>query len=127
MKKLILVIVIFIVIITIRCCCNDNNIIGKYYSCLHEKGVVHYVELFSDSTYHHVYIQNGENRVNKGIWTIYRKDSSRFFVDFHNWENFGYAKDFCIEHNINLCHNVIIKNKRMLFNIDNYDLNFKKE
>ena len=58
--------VIFIVAIAISCC-NDNNIIGKYYSYLHEKGVIHYVELFPDSTYEHVYVQNGEKWRIKGF------------------------------------------------------------
>lgn len=125
MKKI--AFIFLIVTMTISCCYNDNNVIGKYYSYQYENGVVHYVELFPDSTYNHVYIQNGVINENKGVWTIYRKTNSRIFVDFHNWENFGYAKDYCIKHDLNLCHNVIIKNKRMLFHIDDYDLNFKKK
>lgn len=125
MKKNILV--LFMVVVTISGCYSDNNIIGKYYSYLHEKGVIHYVELFPDSTYEHVYVQNGEKMVNKGGWTIYRKDCSIFFVNFYNWENFGYAKDFCKKHSFQIDgYGVFIKNKRMFFHVDDYDLNFEK-
>ena len=122
---------------TISCCRIDDNIIGKYNDYvipvgpsgdLHEKGVIHYVELFPDSTYEHVYVQNGEKMVNKGGWTIYKKDYSIFYVNFYNWENFGYAKDFCKTHSFQINgYGVFIKNKRMFFHVDDYDLNFKKE
>ncbi len=110
-------------------CCNDNEVFGVYYSYRHEKGVEHYVELFPDSTYNHVYIQNGEKVENKGVWTVYKKESSRILVDFYDWENFGYAKDYCTIYgrdDIN-GYNVIIKNKRLILDIDDYDKNFKKE
>ncbi|MCR5697876.1 MAG: hypothetical protein K6G73_12960 [Marinilabiliaceae bacterium] len=113
MNKLILVI---FVAMTISCCRIDDNIIGKYNSYRHEKGVIHYVELFPDSTYEHVYVQNGEKMVNKGGWTIYRKDCSIFFVNFYNWENFGYAKDYCKKHIFQIDgYDVFIKNKKCFF------------
>lgn len=126
MNKLILVI---FVAMTISCCRIDDNIIGKYNSYRHEKGVVHYVELFPDSTYEHVYIQNGNKKINKGVWLLRWKDSSRIFIDFHGWENFGYTKDYCLIYNRNDIngYGVFIKNKRMFFDIDDYDKNFMKE
>ena len=118
--------ILLLVIILTNIGCGDDNVVGIYYSMKRESNVKHYVELYSDGTYLHVYVNECTKKENKGVWELYREDSSRKYINLYNWEKFGYAQELKNDWRAN-GKGVLIKNRKMYFDLDDYDLNFKKE
>ncbi|MGN6568379.1 MAG: hypothetical protein ACTHJ0_10525 [Flavipsychrobacter sp.] len=100
-----------------------DNIVGKYIND-YEKGAVHYVELYPDSTFLHYYKSSSGEFKNKGKWTAWT-DENTTKISLNEWKSFGeFKEDDCV----NGClRQVTLKNEKLVFNIDLPDeMNFRK-
>ena len=118
-------------LIILFCSCSEghniasqNNLIGKYTNSF-ENGVIHFVELKSDSTFYHYY-KNGtqDKQVNNGTWTIL-KTKNKTEIVFKTWVSFGINK----QNDCNGCIRFVkLKGGELIFDIDLPDeMNFKKD
>ena len=129
MKKYILLYCIAI----ITSCTNNAHFSGRYFSCHENSNSLHYVDLFSDSTFLHVYRTKNMTYEHKGIWNIhYSKNQRQYFIDFNEWKDFdSFSMEYKKKHFSNPDSPIhyqwlIIRNNQIFFDIDNYDLNFKR-
>ena len=122
MKKIIM---IFNFFIFLRYCTYEQNVTGRYYSRHKEKGVVHYVELFPDSTFLHLYENANIRQEDRGSWHLCEFDNgdSKYII-FSNWKDFGYSMKYSTYTNVN---DVTLMYGQLFFDLDDYDLNFMKE
>ena len=124
MMKQIIVILLGLFLLT---SCSQNDVSGRYYSQHKEKGVCHYIELFPDSTFKYVYIKNNVHHEHIGTWQLFFRDGLPEDIHFSSWIEFDeYIIDWK-KKNLTLGNNPIIRHGQIFFDLDNYDLNFKKE
>ena len=125
---------LLICIAIITSCTNNTDFSGRYYSCYEVPNSLHYIDLFSDSTFLHVYTTKNKTYKHNGIWKVYySKNQRQYFIDFNEWKDL----DSCsIEYKKKHFQNpdspihyqwLILRNNQIFFDIDNYDLNFKKK
>jgi len=118
-------IVILFLLVVIIGCRKKEAVIGVYHN-YYEKKAIHYVELFSDSTFSHIYIKNGTKKENKGKWHL-SCDKGETNIVFVKWVPLG-----DIQEKFAICSNCIecvrLKNGHLFFSMDLYDeMNFKKD
>ncbi|MBE6313111.1 MAG: hypothetical protein E7076_08175 [Bacteroidales bacterium] len=107
--------------------CSQNNVLGRYYSCHKEKDVSHYIELLSDSTFKYVYIKNNIYQEHTGTWQLFYRNGSPEDIHFSSWVEFDeYILKWKEERQSSL-QDPLIRHNQIIFDIDNYDLNFKKK
>jgi hypothetical protein len=98
-------------------------VVGKYVND-HEKGAIHYIKLFSDSTFLHYYKNHDGIFENKGTWKYYGDDKKEK-ISFSFWQSMGvYKETGCI----NECLRIVeIKNGELIFDVDlPSEKNFRK-
>lgn len=116
-------ILLLVLLFFLSYCVEDTDVTGKYYSKHNEKGVLHYVELFSDSTFLHLYTKGNIRLEHRGTWRLYDYEHSKS-IYFSEWKEFGYSVNHSPFPNI---PNVTLKYGQLFFDMDDYDLNFMKE
>lgn len=126
MKLFILYITMLLLLLS--SCGNSDEILGVYEARYKEKDALHYVELFPDSTFCHVYKKNGIRKEHKGFFHMY-KIENHYFIDFDEWKDFDertieYKKRY---HSSIRKSNLLINKGQIFFDVDLYELNFKKK
>ena len=126
MKRFVLYIAM---ILLLSSCENNNNIFGVYEARYKEKGTLHYVELFSDSTFCHVYEKDGNRNFHKGNFRLFPNGKHSYTIDFDDWKDFDkhsieYKKRYLDGKNRK---SVLLNKGQIFFDLDLYDLNFQKK
>lgn len=109
-------------------CCDDNEVFGVYHARFKEKGTIHYLELFPDGTFCHVYEKNNIKKEHKGFFQLYKYEK-QYHISFDDWKDFDvrtieYKKRY---HSWRRTDNILINKGQIFFDLDLYELNFKKE
>lgn len=119
------VIIFFLMGIIMSCsskqCLSKKQIIGKYVNTS-ELAAIHYVELYSNGDYYHVYERGEVKLENKGKWITSQKNCE---VLFSSWKSYGeFAEESCK----NGCSwSVPLKDYILHFSPDLPEMNFSKE
>ena len=122
--------IIFILLTTLLISCiNNNNPFGVYQARFKEKETIHYVELFPDSTFCQVYEKNGNRNLHKGNFRLFPNGKYSYIIDFDDWKDFDersieYKKRYLDGINVK---SVLLNKGQIFFDMDLYELNFKKE
>lgn len=125
MKKLSVYIIISAIFVLISC--TKDEVFGVYQARFKEKGTQHYVELFPDSTFCHVYIKNDVRNEHRGKFRYYKDGNYRYFIDFDDWIDFDEKSIELKKHMFFGKDNILINKGQMFFDLDLYELNFIKE
>ena len=122
------VLYMIMLLLLLSSCGNGDSIFGVYEACYKEKDALHYVELFSDSTFCHVYEKNGIRKEHKGFFHLY-KIKNHYSIDFDEWEDFDERTiDYKKRYHSSIRKNDLLINKgQIFFDMDLYELNFKKQ
>ncbi len=115
-------------ILLLSSCENNNNILGVYEARYKEKGTLHYVELFPDNTFCHVYEKNGNRKEHRSTFHFY-KIKNHYSIDFDEWKDFDertieYKKRY---HSSVRKNDLLINKGQIFFDMDLYELNFQKK
>lgn len=112
-----------ILLFMIASCVDDKNPFGVYQARFKEKGTTHYLELFSDSTFCHVFEKGGIRYEHKGTFKLYARS-----IDFNEWKDFDERSIEYKKRYTGFGHRGLLLNKgQIFFDLDLYELNFKKE
>lgn len=116
------------VLLILSGCQNNDSIFGVYEARYKEKGAIHYVELFPDSTFYHVYEKDNIKKEHKGCFQLY-KYGGHYYISFDAWRDFDersieYKKRY---HSWERRNDILINKGQIFFDLDLYELNFKKK